>query len=66
MTAPPPITSGAYTATPNSALDATGACRWWVTGPGMAGGKERRTRFLTRPEMVEELAELLRDVAVSR
>ena len=62
MTAPPPITSGAYTATPNSPLDATGACRWWVAGPGIG----RRTRFLTRPEMVEELAELLRDVAVSR
>ncbi len=64
--APEPITFGAYTAAPNGPVDATGACRWWVTGPGMTGGKERRTRFLSRDEMLDELVVILRDVAVSR
>ena len=63
---PDPTRYGAYTAAPNGPVDATGACRWWVTGPGMTGGKERRTRFLSRDEMLDELVVILRDVAVSR
>ena len=56
---PLPLHHGAYTATPIAPLDATGACRWKLVGPGM----DRRTRFLLRDEMVGEMLMLLRDVA---
>lgn len=57
---PHPITWGRYTASPASPVDADGAVRWRLVGPGV----DRRWRWLRRDDALREIEAWLRSTGI--